>query len=111
MIKYSELKELFSQLENVRVEEFKAYVEDEQIEPPFIVYAMTNDVSLKADGIVFFTLLSINTLLIVEEMDNPVIKQLEELLTKNSIVYDRNIEYADNDRVFEIMYKFEVQNG
>lgn len=110
MIKYSSLKNLFNNLD-INVEEYKAETEEQDIELPFLVYAQTEAQQVFADGKVFFSIVSVNALLVLDTMNDSAISSVEQLFNDNSITYMKNIEFSDSERVYEITYTFQAING
>ena len=109
MIKYSELNKVFKPL-NIRVEEFSIRNEDEEIEPYFLVYALSDVQSMYADGINFCDLAVVKAYLAVDDLKNDVVKNLEEVLTENGCAYDKSIEYTPENRMYELLYQFNTLN-
>lgn len=110
MIKYSELQSLFEQL-NIRVEEFSIKNQDEEIEPYFLIYVKTGAEYRYADGVNYYGLASCKAYLEVDDLKDEVITNLENIFIKNGVAFEKSIEYIPDDRVFELLYDFVVNDG
>ena len=110
MIKYSNLKDIFTPL-NIRVEEFSIKNQDEEIEPYFLVYVKTGDLPIFADGKNYYMLANCKAYLEVDNQNDEVVAKLENIFIENGIGFEKSIEYIPDDRVFELLYEFTVLDG
>lgn len=107
MIKYSDIPSILEPL-GIRVEEFSIRNQDEDIEPYFLVYAITETESKYADGINYINILHVKAFLDVDDLHDEVIQKLESILTSNGVSYTKSVEYIHDDRLFEFLYEFVV---
>lgn len=105
MIKYSDIPTILEPL-GIRVEEFSIKNQDEDIEPYFLVYAITETESKYADGINYINILHVKAFLDVDDLRDEVIQKLESILTSNGVSYTKSVEYIYDDRLFEFLYEF-----
>ena len=109
MIKYSDIPNILKPL-GIRVEEFSIRNQDEDIEPYFLVYAITETESIYADGINYINVLHVKAFLDVDDLRDEVIQKLESILTSNGVSYTKSVEYIYDDRLFEFLYEFVAAN-
>lgn len=109
MIKYSEIKDVFSPL-GINVEEFSIKDVDE-IEPYYLVYFKGNTSPYYADGINYINFVQVRAILDVDDIEHQVVKKLDEILNDNGISFDKDYNYIPDERLFELTYEFEVFDG
>lgn len=108
MIKYSEIKGLFSPL-SIPCEEYKMELFD-QIQLPFIVYLIESNNTLSADGVAYLKLSNVQLELVTDELNSCYIKEVEEIFLTNDIYYNKEFEFDEDNRVFITLYSFACLN-
>lgn len=77
---------------------------DEKTMPPFILYRNTNTTTLKADDKVYFQHNQYIIDLITEIKDTSLESKLENVLNNNNLPYDKQEDYLDDERIYQIRY-------
>ena len=75
-----------------------------KVAPPFVVYRNTDPTTAKAEDVTWYK--SNNYMIdLVTDTKNPDLEaQLEELLTTSSMPYDKEENYIDDERIYQIRY-------
>ena len=108
MIKYSEIESIFEEVGLTAVEYNIDLNTEEEIELPILVYRILDDVPFLADGVNFFKMLDIALALIDEELNFPMQKLVEQQLNKYGMVFEKNVNFDDVERLYSIAYSFTV---
>lgn len=109
MKKYSELKNIFSQL-SFNCEEYN-YETNEEIDLPYCAYAKNDYEPTGADGVVYINIINVRLMLIDSDDNKQYQNEIETLFNNNEIYYDKSIDFVEDERVFTIQYDFEVLDG
>lgn len=100
-------KELFDLLKTLKIpvayDHFEQYP-DNKVAPPFIVYRNTDPTTQKADDKTWYKHNNYIIDLVTDIKDVDLEDALEELLTLNHMPYDKEENYIDNERIYQIRY-------
>jgi len=72
--------------------------------PPFILYRNVESTTLKADDRTYKKINNYIIDLITDIKDVDIEESVEELLDSNHLPYDKEEDYIDNERIYQIRY-------
>lgn len=108
MIKYSDLKNMFKELD-FEVEEY-SYETIEPTKIPFGVYAVTGNQELSADGITYIDIPNVRFVYVDEDYNFPKQKQIDKLFRDYGIFFDKEFDNDPDEKAYTITYQFSVIN-
>ena len=85
------------------------FVEGESPEPPFLVYLYPNSDNFAADGVTYFKANEVNIELYTDIKNLTVEQQVEAVLDKYGIFYERSEVWISSEKLYEVMYTFEME--
>ena len=85
------------------------FAEGEGPDPPFICYRCPNSDNFSADGTVYFPITEIDIELYTDKKEPETEKQLEDLLVKSGIFFDKTETWIDSEKLYEVLYSFEQE--
>ena len=107
MIKYADLKKVFSKLD-FPIEEFNLEEDNMEIPIPSGVYIPGKEMPVFADGSNYFSLMEVQLELLTEKVDFEKRKKVEEILAHNDVSFTVETEYSNEHRIYSTIYSFEV---
>lgn len=100
-------KELFSLLATLQIpvayDHFEEYPQ-QKVVPPFIVYRNTDTFTQKAEDITWYKHNNYIIDLVTEKKDAQLEESVEALLTENLLPFDKEENYIDDERIYQIRY-------
>lgn len=84
------------------------FAEGESPEPPFICYLLPGSDNFAADGQVYFRINEVRIELYTDKKDVSVERQVEGVLDGRGIFYERSEVWISKERLYEVLYSFEV---
>lgn len=100
-------KELFSLLATLKIpvayDHFEEYPK-QKVVPPFIVYRNTDTFTQKADDITWYKHNNYIIDLVTDKKDAQLEESVEALLTENLLPFDKEENYIDDERIYQIRY-------
>lgn len=106
MLKYSELENAFS-VKDVQIVEYNVET-IEDIEPPIIVYTVTDGESFGADGINYLKLLNVSIGVFDQDYNFILQNKIESVLDDNDTRFEKTINFDEEYRFYTITYSFQV---
>lgn len=85
------------------------FAEGEAPEPPFICYLLPDSDNFAADGKVYFKANEVHIELYTDTKDLSVEQQVEAVLDKHGIFYDRSEVWIESEKLYEVLYSFEME--
>lgn len=85
------------------------FAEGEGPDPPFICFLTPGSDNFAADGKVYFKVNSVRIELYADEKDPEVEAQVEQVLNRHGVFYDKSEVWIESEKLFEVMYSFEVE--
>lgn len=85
------------------------FAEGESPNPPFICYLYPGSDNFAADGRVFYKITQAHIELYTDYKDLSVEQKLEEALDAASIFYDKSETWIESEKLYEVLYSFEVE--
>lgn len=84
------------------------FAEGESPEPPFICYLFSNNDNFAADGYAYFKINAVRLELYTDEKSPDLEKTIETALDENGIFYSRSETWIDSEKLYEVLYQFEI---
>ena len=107
MIRYSDIDKIFAEA-GINVYEYRVELNEQEIETPFIVYAVTSSDTFEADGISYINFLSVTLSMIDDSLNFEMQHYIESVLDSNDIVYTKAFGFDDESRLHTVSYIFTV---
>lgn len=85
------------------------FAEGESPDPPFICYLLPGTDNFAADGKVWFKADQVHLELYTDKKDPETEKQVEAVLDRHGIFYDRTEVWIESERLYEVLYYFEME--
>ena len=85
------------------------FAEGESPDPPFICYLLPGADNFAADGKVWFKVDQVHLELYTDKKDPETEKQVEAVLDRHGIFYDRTEVWIESERLYEVLYYFELE--
>ena len=85
------------------------FTEGEGPDPPFLCYRCPNSDNFAADGTVYFPITEIDIELYTDKKDPKIEKELEDLLVKSGIFFDKTETWIESEKLYEVLYSFEQE--
>ena len=84
------------------------FAEGESPDPPFICFLFPGSDNFSADGTVYLKVRRVNVELYTDEKDPPLEQELETVLDRHGIFYEKTEVWIDTERLYEVLYSTEV---
>lgn len=102
-------KEIEAMLDEMGIEyRHHHFEEDEAIAPPFLVYLIPDSDNFAADGKSYFKVDVLNLELYTDYRDFNLEEQIEAVLEKNEIFWEKENIYIESEKMYETIYTMEV---
>ena len=85
------------------------FAEGESPDPPFICYLLPGTDNFAADGRVYLKVNEVNIELYTDTKNLSVEQQVEVVLDKYGIFYERSEVWISSEKLYEVMYTFEME--
>ena len=85
------------------------FAEGESPDPPFICYLLPQSDNFSADGKVYLKGSSVNIELYTDSKDLSVEQKLEAVLDTHGIFYDKTEVWIESEKLYEVLYSFEME--
>lgn len=85
------------------------FAEGESPEPPFICYLLPESNNFAADGVVYFKANQVHIELYTDKKDLLVEQIVETVLDKHGIFYERTETWIESEKLYEVLYYFELE--
>ena len=85
------------------------FAEGESPEPPFICYLLPGSNHFIADGRVYYKINEVRLELYTDSKDTALEQQVEKVLDTRAIVYGKTETWIESERLFEVLYSFEME--
>ena len=86
------------------------FAEGESPAPPFITYLLPRSDNFSADGKVYFPITEVHIELYTDAKDPAVEQQIETVLDRHGIFYDKTEVWIDSEKLYEVLYSFETED-
>ena len=85
------------------------FSEGESPEPPFICYLLPEDDDFAADGINYYEIDVVQIELYTDKKDLELEHRVQQILTNHGIYYERDEVWISEERLYEVIYYFEME--
>ena len=85
------------------------FAEGESPEPPFICYLLPEDDDFAADGINYYEIDVVQIELYTDKKDLELEHRVQQTLTNHGIYYERDEVWISEERLYEVIYYFEME--
>ena len=85
------------------------FAEGEAVDPPFLCYLLPRSDNFSADGKAYFKVNVVNIELYTDLKDLSVEQKVEAVLDEHGIFYDRSEVWIENEKLYEVLYSFELE--
>ena len=86
------------------------FAEGESPDPPFITYLLPGSDNFPADGKVYFRITEVHIELYTDEKNPEVERQVEAVLDRHGIFYDKTEVWIETEKLYEVLYSFEMED-
>ena len=84
------------------------FAEGESPEPPFICYLLPGSDNFAADGQVYYRINQVRIELYTDSKDLAVESKVEKALDDAGIFYNKSEVWIESEKLYEVLYSFEV---
>lgn len=85
------------------------FAEGESPEPPFICYLLPEDDDFAADGINYYEIDVVQIELYTDKKDLELEHRVQQILTNHGIYYERDEVWISEERLYEVIFYFEME--
>ena len=85
------------------------FAEGESPEPPFICCLLPEDDDFAADGINYYEIDVVQIELYTDKKDLELEHRVQQILTNHGIYYERDEVWISEERLYEVIYYFEME--
>ena len=85
------------------------FAEGESPEPPYICYLLPKDDDFAADGINYYEIDVVQIELYTDKKDLELEHRVQQILTNHGIYYERDEVWISEERLYEVIYYFEME--
>ena len=104
------MDELLAILEEIGIPfSYHHFAEGESPEPPFICYLLPEDDDFAADGINYYEIDVVQMELYTDKKDLELEHRVQQILTNHGIYYERDEVWISEERLYEVIYYFEME--
>lgn len=104
------MEELLQMLNETQIPfAYHHFAEGESPEPPFICYLLPGSNNFSADGKVYYKINEVHIELYTDLKDLAVEQQLEDVLDKHGIFYNKSETWIESEKLYEVLYTFEME--
>ena len=104
------MEELLQMLQEMQIPfAYHHFAEGEAVNPPFICYLLPGSNNFSADGKVYFKINEVRIELYTDLKDLAVEQQMEDVLDKYEIFYNKSETWIESEKLYEVLYTFEME--
>ena len=85
------------------------FSEGESPDPPFICYLLPGSDNFSADGLVYHKMQTVHIELYTDRKDPVTEADVENVLNKNRIFYNKSEVWIPSEKLYEVIYSFEME--
>ncbi len=87
------------------------FAEGESPSPPFLIYLLPNTNHFGADSKVYYKINKVNIEIYTDKKDIDLEKRVETVLDRYSIFYEKSEVWIDSEKLYEVLYTFEMEEN
>ena len=104
------MDKIVSMLEEIGIPSaYSHFAEGESPEPPFLCYLLPRSDNFSADGRVYHKLSSVHFEVYTDKKDRALECKVEDVLDKNNIFYNKSEVWINSEKLYEVIYSFEME--
>lgn len=104
------MKELLNILEELSIPfAYDHFAEGEAVDPPFICYLLPGSNNFSADGVAYYKANEVHIELYTDSKDLSLEQNVEAVFDKHGIFYDKTETWIESEKLYEILYSFEME--
>lgn len=88
---------------------YNHFAEGESPDPPFICYLVPNSDNFAADVKVYYKINELHIELYTDCKDLSAEQKLEDVLDANGIYYEKSEVWIESEKLYEVLYTFEME--
>ena len=88
---------------------YSHFAEGESPEPPFMCYLLPTSDNFSADGRVYHKLSSVHFEVYTDKKDRALENRVEDVFDKNNIFYNKSEVWINSEKLYEVIYSFEME--
>lgn len=88
---------------------YNHFAQGEVVKPPFICFLMPSSNNFAADGIAYFKKDEVNIELYTDKKSKKLEKQVETVLDKHGLFYDKSEVWIKEENLYEVLYSLEME--
>ena len=88
---------------------YSHFAEGESPEPPFMCYLLPRSDNFSADGAVYHKLSVVHFEVYTDKKDRTLENRVEDVLDKNDIFYNKSEVWINSEKLYEVIYSFELE--
>ena len=88
---------------------YSHFAEGESPEPPFMCYLLPTSDNFSADGRVYHKLSSVHFEVYTDKKDRALENRVEDVFDKNNIFYNKSEVWINSEKLYEVIYSFELE--
>ena len=85
------------------------FAEGEAVKPPFICFLLSGSDNFSADGIVYFKINEVHIELYTDVKSPDIEDKVEAVLYKHGIFYNKTEAWIDDEKLYEVLFSFEME--
>ena len=85
------------------------FAEGEAVKPPFICFLLPGSDNFSADGIVYFKINEVHIELYTDVKSPDIEDKVEAVLYKHGIFYNKTEAWIDDEKLYEVLFSFEME--
>lgn len=86
------------------------FAEGESPQPPFVCCLIPDTDNFAADGMAYFKINNVCFELYTDKKEPATEKLVEDVLDLNGIFYDKSETWIDSEKLFEVIYSFQMED-
>ena len=88
---------------------YSHFAEGESPEPPFMCYLLPRSDNFSADGAVYHKLSVVHFEVYTDKKDRTLENRVEDVFDKNNIFYNKSEVWINSEKLYEVIYSFELE--
>ena len=106
------MEELLQILEEIGLPfAYDHFAKGESIGPPFICYMTPASDNFSADGVVYTKIDDVKIELYTEKKDPAIEDRVTAVLDNHGIFYEQSEVYIDSEKLYEVLFQFQMKRG
>ena len=87
---------------------YSHFAEGESPDPPLLIFLLPSSDNFSADGAVYYKISVVHAELYTDEKNPETENLLESVLDSHGIFYDKTEVWIESEKLYEVLYTFEI---